>query len=157
MQKEKESVVQEQELVIGWREWASLPELGILKIKVKVDTGARTSSLHAFDVEEFKQGGKTYVRFKVHPEQKSNRSTIKAEAELIEKRKVKDSGGKVTIRPVIRVQIQIGSWTWPIEITLISRDEMGFRMLLGRQALMSMFLVNPARSFLHKKKKRLAL
>ncbi len=135
-------------LVIGWREWLSLPDLGIRKIKAKIDTGARTSSLHAFDIKEFEVGKKTYVSFKVHPIQRDNSRVIKSEAELVAKRKVKNSGGKVTLRPVIITTINIGGMTWDIELTLINRDEMGFRMLLGREAVRGHLLVNPGNSYI---------
>jgi hypothetical protein len=135
-------------LVIGWREWLSLPELGIRKIKAKIDTGARTSSLHAYDIQEYTVGHKTYVSFKVHPMQRETKRVISAEAELVSKRKVKDSGGKTTLRPVIITKIQLGVMAWDIELTLVNRDEMGFRMLLGREALRGHLLVNPGNSFL---------
>ncbi len=136
---------------IGWREWLCLPSFAIKKIKAKIDTGARTSSLHAFDIEEFKKGKKTFVRFSIHPHQKDNLRSVHCQAELIEKRKVKDSGGKITLRPVIITKARLGSTEWDIEVTLTSRDEMGFRMLLGRQAVRGLFMINPARSFLFKK------
>jgi len=140
--------------VIGWREWVSLPELGIKTVKAKVDTGAKTSTLHAIDVEIHKRGTKKYVSFAIHPYQKDNHYTVRAEAELYEERHIKDSGGKVTIRPVIRTEIKIGKVVKQIELTLINRDEMGFRMLIGREAIKGQYLVNPMRSFLSRKKKR---
>lgn len=135
-------------LVIGWREWLELVDLGIPTIKAKIDTGARTSSLHAYEIEEFSKGKKKFVRFKVHPIQKNNSLSISCEAELIDKRRVRDSGGKVTLRPVILTQIQIGGLSWMIELTLADRSEMGFRMLLGREAVRGHLLVNPGKSFL---------
>jgi hypothetical protein len=134
--------------IIGWREWFSLPDLGIQRVKAKIDTGARTSCLHAYEIEEVHEGRKWFVKFKVHPMQRNSEYTVKAKAELIEKRCIKDSGGKETLRPVIRTRIVAGDLSWEIELTLISRDEMGFRMLLGRKGINEDFLVHPSQSFL---------
>ena len=133
--------------LIGWREWAVLPDLDISKIKVKIDTGARTSSLHAFDVVVGRRHGKDIVRFKVHPLQRNNRKVMDCEAELIEWRAVTDSGGKRTLRPVIETRIMLGAREVLAEVTLIARDEMGFRMLIGRQAITGVWIVDPASSF----------
>lgn len=138
---------------VGWREWLALPELGIERIKVKVDTGARTSALHAFDVESFERDGCTWVRFLVHPIQKDFDTTVETEAPLVDRRHVRSSSGKATLRPVIRTTVRLGTELWPIELTLVRRDVMGFRMLLGRQALRRRFVVDPGRSFLHGKVK----
>ncbi len=136
---------------IGWREWVALPDLGLPAIKVKVDTGARSSSLHAFDVTEVVRDGETYVRFAVHPIQRTARATVEAEARLVEHRVVRNpgGGGREELRPVIRTDIELAGERWPIELTLTRRDAMGFRMLLGRQAVRRRFIVDPARSFLH--------
>lgn len=135
--------------VIGWREWVALPDLGIAAVKAKVDTGAKTSSLHAFDVEVFRERGKRRVRFKVHPTQKNSSYTISAVADLHDLRIVRDSGGKETLRPVILTRVFVGSLELDIELTLASRDTMGFRMLLGRQAMRgSKAVVDPLRSFI---------
>jgi hypothetical protein len=138
-------------VVIGWREWVTLPSLGINAIKAKIDSGARTSSLHAYDITEFKRGSRNFVRFTVHPQQRTQKAVVSCETRLLEKRKVKDSGGKVTLRPVIITQITLGDKTWEIELTLTNRNEMGFRMLLGRQALRNNFIINPGKSFLASK------
>jgi hypothetical protein len=142
--------------VIGWREWVALPELGIAATKAKVDSGARSSSLHAFDVEPFKRGKRWYVRFKVHPQQRDAATTVVTEAELLEYRHVRSSTGHDSHRPVIRTAIELLGQRWSIELTLAARDAMGFRMLLGREALRGRFLVDPSRSFLggRRKKKR---
>lgn len=140
--------------IIGWREWVSLETLGIEQIKAKIDTGARTSSLHAYDIQEFTRGNRKFVRFSVHPQQRSQKNAVSCETRLLEKRKVKDSGGKVTLRPVIVTQIKLGDKVWDIELTLTNRNEMGFRMLLGRQAIKKNFLINPGKSFLASKRKR---
>lgn len=140
--------------VIGWREWVELKELGCGKIKVKVDTGARSSALHAFNVKEFEKDGETWVRFDVHPDQDSAKKTISTEAKVLEYRNVKNSGGRATKRPVIITQIKLLDLTWPVELTLANRDEMGFRMLLGRQAMRRRFLVDPGGSYYGGKPKR---
>jgi len=133
---------------IGWREWLALPQLGIESIKVKIDTGARSSALHAFDIERFQQGGKTMLRFKVHPVQKDDRTYITAEAELFEDRQVRDSGGHAEFRPVIQTEVCLGEYQWPLELTLTNRSSMGFRMLLGRQAIRQRFVIDSGQSYL---------
>ncbi|MCA9102685.1 MAG: RimK/LysX family protein [Pirellulales bacterium] len=134
--------------VIGWREWVALPELGIDSIKVKVDTGARSSSLHAYDLREIRRGGATLVRFKVHPTQRNTRTIVVAEADVLEYRSVRSSSGKASRRPVIVTHVTLLGRTWPVELTLANRDEMGFRMLLGREAIRRRFLVDAGRSYL---------
>lgn len=134
--------------VIGWREWIAFPELGIDAVKAKIDTGARTSSLHAFDIKAFKRRGKRFVRFKVHPLQRRASETVECTAPVVDQRIIRSSSGHEQMRFVISTVIRINDETWPIELTLTSRDTMGFRMLLGRQAIRGRFLVNPGRSFL---------
>lgn len=133
--------------VLGWREWASLPDFDVEAIKVKLDTGARTSSLHAFDLTRFERDGRAMVRFEVHPVQRSADDAVVVEAEVVDERWIRNSGGGRELRPVIETTIGIGERSWPIELTLTRRDEMGFRMLLGRQALKRKALVDPGRSF----------
>lgn len=133
--------------VIGWREWVSLPDLGIAGIKAKIDTGARSSSLHAFDVRVFEDNGKTFVRFKVHPLQRSSRETVLAEASVLEFRHVRSSSGHGANRPVIVTTVGLLGQAWPIEITLANRDDMGFRMLLGREAVRGRMLVDAGQSY----------
>jgi hypothetical protein len=134
--------------VIGWREWVDLPELGISRIKAKIDTGARSSALHAIHVESFQQDGQETIRFQVHPYQRDSHFTVCAQARLLEWRQVKNSGGDAQLRPVIRTMIELGARQWSIDLTLTNRDVMGFRMLLGREALRKRFLVNPGHSYL---------
>lgn len=133
--------------IIGWREWLGLPELGIERIKAKIDTGARSCALHAFDIRPTHREGQPSVRFKVHPFQRDNQRTVTSEGTLIDWRWVKSSAGQETLRPVIETTIELMGRRWPIELTLINRDPMGFRMLLGRQALRRRFVVDPGRSF----------
>jgi len=144
----------EQLLSIGWREWVSLPELGIAAIKAKVDTGARTSALHAFEVTPFSRNGIERVQFKIHPLQKDNDTVIVCTADIIDERTVRDSGGHKEQRWVIKTPLNIGPHTWPIEITLTARDDMLFRMLLGRTAIKGRAQVNPARSYIIGKKRK---
>lgn len=134
--------------IIGWREQIALPELGIEEIKAKIDTGARSSALHAFDVQLFERDGQKRVNFKVHPYQRDTSHTIIAEAPLLEQREVRNSGGHAQLRPVILTTVELGGIQWPIELTLTNRDVMGFRMLLGRQAVRKRFLVDAGKSFL---------
>lgn len=133
--------------VIGWREWVALPELGIKPIKVKVDSGARSSSLHAYDVKTFDRDGKAWVRFKVHPIQRSTHKTVVVEAEVLEYRSVRSSSGIAKMRPVIITEVELLGERWPVELTLASRDNMGFRMLLGREAFRGRFLVDGQKSY----------
>ena len=140
--------------IIGWREWVGLPEFGIKAIKVKVDTGARSSSLHASNLREFNQGGEKWVRFKVHPVQRKKDATVEIEARIIDYRSVRSSSGKASIRPVVITKLTLLGITWPVELTLASRDKMGFRMLLGREAFRDRFLVDAGKSYYSEKPKR---
>jgi hypothetical protein len=141
---------------IGWREWVGLPELAVQHIKAKVDTGARTSSLHAFNLREVEKDGVTHISFTIHPEQGTSHPSVLAEAPLLAYRKVRDSGGKVELRPVVKTTVRLMNADWPMELTLTRRDAMGFRMLLGRQAIRNRFVVDPGRSFLGGKRLRKA-
>jgi hypothetical protein len=138
--------------IIGWREWVTLPELGIEKIKAKVDTGARTSALHAFSLKPFKENGRDRISFDIHPLQHNTDKIITCTADIIDLRWVSDSGGHREERYVVHTPVVIGGASWPIEITLTERDTMLFRMLLGRSAIRKRYFVNPARSFLTKEK-----
>ena len=133
---------------IGWREWVALPDLGVTRIKAKIDTGARSSALHAFDLEHFRRRGHDMVRFAIHTLQRSSKRVIVAEAEMLDNRIVRSSNGVNALRPVILTRVELLGESWPIELTLASRDEMGFRMLLGRQAVRGRFLIDPGRSYL---------
>lgn len=133
--------------VIGWREWIALPALGVDRIKVKVDTGARSSALHAFDLETFQRKKQEWVRFVLHPLQRDSRTTIVAEAPVLEWRTIKSSSGHGERRPVIETPVELFGQRWDVEITLTNRDTMGFRMLLGRQAVRGHFFVDPGGSY----------
>jgi hypothetical protein len=136
------------QVVLGWREWVSLPELGVGRIKAKVDTGARTSALHGFAVEPFEANGVQRVRFRIHPIQHDTDTVLECTADVVDRRKVRDSGGHQEMRWVIRSDVVIGPHRWPAELTLTARDDMLFRMLLGRTAMVGRALVDPARSYL---------
>lgn len=134
--------------IFGWREWVCLPELGIDAIKAKVDTGARTSALHAFELRTLEADGREMVEFRMHPIQHDTETEITCRAPVIDRRVVTDSGGHKEERFVIETPVQLGDDSWPIEITLTSRDDMLFRMLLGRTAMKGRATVDPGRSYL---------
>ncbi|HSW71422.1 MAG TPA: RimK/LysX family protein [Gammaproteobacteria bacterium] len=143
--------------VLGWREWVSLPDLGIERIKAKVDTGARTSTLHAFSLHPFVVNNQKRIRFDMNPLQHNTQTVITCEADVVDLRWVTDSGGHSEERYVIRTPIVIDRHSWSIEITLTERDTMLFRMLLARNAIRGRFVVDPARSFLKSKRKQISL
>ncbi|MCP4187578.1 MAG: ATP-dependent zinc protease [Gammaproteobacteria bacterium] len=138
---------------LGWREWVALPELGLPAIKAKVDTGARTSALHAFYTEAYEDNGVNMVKFGIHPIQRNFDLEVVCHAPVIDFREVSDSGGHREMRYVIESQLVIGEHQWPIELTLTNRDTMRFRMLLGRRAMDQRVLVEPGSSYLNGKLK----
>jgi hypothetical protein len=135
--------------IIGWREWVGLPDLGIKRIKAKIDTGARTSALHAFSVETYEhENGDEWVKFGMHPRQDTNDISVFCHAPVFDRRLVRDSGGHQTERIVIATTLTLAEDKVQAEITLTDRDDMLFRMLLGRTAMRGKFIVDPGRSFL---------
>ena len=133
--------------VLGWREWVTLPDLGVGIVKAKVDTGARSSSLHALEIEHFERAGLQWVRFRILPWQRSDLDPIHTEAALKTTRDVRSSSGESQVRPVIATAVGIGSEMHIIELTLTDRSEMGFRMLLGREAIRGRHFVDASRSY----------
>jgi hypothetical protein len=125
-----------------------LPDLQTDWIKAKIDTGARSSSLHAFAIKPFVQDGVEFVRFSVHPWQHSESAAVDVEAEVIDWRSIRSSSGQSEDRPVILTSLRLGENVHAIEVTLARRDEMGFRMLVGREGIRRRFVVDPARSYL---------
>ena len=135
--------------LIGWREWVRLPDLSPIALKAKIDTGARTSTLHAFDLSVHERDGEPWVDFELHPVQRSNARRSMVSYPIATYKQVKSSTGHSERRPVILTRFQIGQHEFDIDLTLTSRDEMGFRMLLGRSAIRRRFWVDAGRSFLH--------
>jgi hypothetical protein len=133
---------------VGWRESVSLPLFKLIDIKAKIDTGAKTSALHADEIEFITLKGEKFVRFSVETDDGSKKYI---KSRFLEEREIKSSTGQKTIRPVVKTKIRMGKSEFEIEITLIKRDLMGFKMLIGREALNGRFLINPARSYLLKK------
>lgn len=132
---------------LGWREYIDIPELGVTGIKAKVDTGARTSCIHAFSVTTFEKDQNTWVRFGIHPNQDDTETEIWCEAPVSDQRQVTDSGGHKEMRYVINATLKVGEHEFETELTLTNRDTMRFRMLLGRTAMNNRFFVNPAASY----------
>ena len=140
--------------ILGWREWIGFPELGIPQVKAKVDTGARSSCLHAFLVEPFERDGRQWVHFDMHPMQGNSSDVIRCEAPVLERRIIRDSGGHEELRYVIETVITIGDNRLCAEVTLTDRDSMKFRALLGRTAISGHYLVDCSHSYLVGKRKK---
>jgi len=136
---------------IGWREWVALPDLNLPALKAKVDTGARTSALHAFLIEPYTKDGIDMLRFMIHPIQLNDRLEVECHAPVFDYREVTDSGGHREMRYVIQSRLVIGNIEQPVEMTLTNRDTMRFRMLLGRRAMENRFLVDPGASYVNGK------
>ncbi|MBP8156801.1 MAG: ATP-dependent zinc protease, partial [Flavobacterium sp.] len=135
-------------IILGSEEWCSFPELGIPTIKARVDSGAKTSALHAINIAPFKKEGQNWVKFDINPIQNNVKTVIHCEAPLVDKRVVKSSSGFREERYVIQTNLEIGNSNWLIEMTLTNRDSMGFRMLLGREAMSGRVLVDPEQQYL---------
>jgi hypothetical protein len=140
--------MKQNKIIIGWREWLALPDLGIKAIKAKVDTGARTSALHTFGLEPFEKDGMLRVKFGIHPLQRRKDIEVNCVADVVDRRRVTSSDGQSEERYVIRTTITLGTFSRPIELTLTNRKSMRFRMLLGRAAISGLLLVDPAKSYL---------
>ena len=132
--------------VIGNEEWCVFPNLGLPAVKARVDSGAKTSSLHAFDIHPFERDGQTWVRFEAHPLQKDKKTTVICEQPVVAQRQVKSSSGEAESRYVIATTLQLGDDSWPVELNLTNRDSMGYRMLLGREAMAGRVLIDPEKS-----------
>lgn len=134
---------------VGWREWVSLPDLGIERVKVKVDTGALTSALHGVDIEVVGTPEQPMVSFRIHPFQRNSKVEVRCLAPLLEYRLIRSSNGHRESRPCIQTPMTVGGHRWNVIVTLTNRSDMGFRMLIGRDALRGRFVVDPGRSFIH--------
>jgi hypothetical protein len=137
-----------QRTLIGWREWVQLPDFSPVPTKAKIDTGARTSSLHAFGLRLSDREGTPWVEFEFHPLQRSRAESSTLGMPVQSFKEVRSSTGQVETRPVVRTRITMGEKSFAIDLTLTSRDQMGFRMLVGRTAVRRRFWVDPGRSFL---------
>ncbi|MDD2659072.1 MAG: ATP-dependent zinc protease [Methylococcales bacterium] len=137
--------------LLGWREWVGLPELNIEQIKAKIDTGARSSALHAFAIDPYRKGGQRWVMFSIHPRQRHSDMSIECHAPIKDRRLVSDSGGHKQRRYVIETQIILGQSIFTAEMTLTNRDSMLFRMLIGRTAMSKRFIVDPNASYVQGK------
>jgi hypothetical protein len=133
--------------VIGWREWAALPDLSVARIKAKIDTGAKTSALHAVRIRAFERSGAVFVRFVVRPTQRRSRPEIECVARVVDRRRIRSSNGQAESRYIVETTLALDAIAYPIELSLSDREQMGFRLLLGRDALKKRFLIDPARSF----------
>lgn len=133
--------------VVGWKEWVALPDLGVAAIKAKLDTGARSSSLHTCSLEPYRERGVLMVRFRIHPLQGRQRPELSCVAEVSDRRKVTDSGGHAETRYFIVTPVTFGDQTWDVELSLTNRDTMKFRMLIGRSAMAKKLSVNPDSSY----------
>jgi hypothetical protein len=138
----------------GWREWVHLAGVDIEWIKAKLDTGARSSAIHAFDLREVTRDGQPWVRFSVHPWQRSAEDAADVELPIHDRRRVRSSTGHVEERYVVLMDVTLLDRTVTAEVTLTSRDQMGFRMLIGREALRQGYLIDSRRSYLGGRPKR---
>jgi len=144
--------MKQSKIIIGWREWLALPDLGVRAIKAKIDTGARTSALHTFGLKSFEEDGILKVKFRIHPLQLRTDVSVNCVADVVDRRRVTSSDGQREMRYVITTSVVLGDFTWPVEMTLTNRDSMRFRMLLGRAAISGRMVVDPAKSYLSGRK-----
>lgn len=134
-------------MIVGNAEWCALPQLRVPAIRARIDSGAKTSSIHAINIKEFHKGEERWVSFEIHPLRKHTEVFVPCEAKVVDYRMVKSSTGVAQPRYVIRTMIEMGGQQWEIEITLANRRSMGYQMLLGREAMMNRILINPAEGF----------
>lgn len=137
----------ESKTIVGCEEWCGFPDLGIPAIKARVDSGAKTSSIHAFNIHRFRRDGESWVSFEIHPIQNNRSTVIRCEKRVVDKRSIKSSTGVAETRYVVASTLKMGDHLWDIELTLANRDSMGYRMLLGREAMSGRMLVDPSLSF----------
>jgi hypothetical protein len=135
-------------IIVGWREWISVPGLNIKGIKAKIDTGARTSALHAINLKPFEKDGQLKIKFGVYPLQRRNDIVVNCQADITDHRRVTSSDGQSEMRYIVHASIQLGNLSWPVELSLTNRKSMRFRMLLGRTAVKNIVLVDPAKSYI---------
>ena len=152
IEKKQTPTKKKKRMVAGWREWLSIPGLDIRAIKVKLDTGARTSALHATRIKPFQRDGEDWIKFQINPVQRGRKYTIDCEAKVLNQRRVRSSSGQAEERYVIKTAVHLGGRKRTIEITLTNRDQMGFRMLLGRSAMNRWLVVDPSKSFIQGEK-----
>ena len=133
--------------IIGWRECVALPDFGIDEIKAKVDTGARTTAIHAFKIKPFTKDNEDWVRFKIHSRQRRRKPEFQCEAKVVDIRTVTSSNGQRERRVFIKTRMKVGPYLFPVEMSLANRDELGFRMLIGRSALKKRFIIDSASSY----------
>ena len=136
----------EEKLIVGSDEWCIFPQLGIPGVKARVDSGAKTSSLHAFNIHAFKRSGQPWVSFDIHPVQQNRKISVRCESPIIDRRVIKSTNGAAEKRYVIQTPVKLGEKIWEIELTLTNRDSMGYRMLLGREAMNGRILVDPSQT-----------
>lgn len=134
--------------LIGWREWADLPDFEVYDINAKIDTGAKSSAIHAFRIRETLIQGVEHVEFYLHPVQRRKKPEVFCRAPIADRRVIRSSNGQEEERYVVETRLRVGGRTWKIELTLTNRDAMGFRLLLGRDALRRKFLIDPGASYL---------
>lgn len=134
--------------IIGSEEWCAFPDMALPAVKARVDSGAKTSSLHAFNIHPFRREGNLWVSFEVHPLQNNRRTVIRCEKPVLDRRTIKSSSGTTDTRYVISAPIKIGDDIWTVELTLANRDSMGYRMLLGREAMEGRLIIDPSQSFI---------
>jgi hypothetical protein len=135
-------------VLIGWREWAGFPDLGVKTIIAKMDTGAKSSAIHAFNIDEVEIDGKRFVEFCLHPAQRKNTPEIFCQAPVMGQRTIRSSNGQTEKRYVIQTRLKLGRRVWKIELTLTNREAMDYRLLLGRDAVRRRFIVDPNASYL---------